>query len=237
MKVEEKLPVPVKSFYSIVVKRVLDVLLSAGALLVLSPLLLVVSVLEVVYHGFPILYATERPGKDGKIIKIYKFRSMTNERDENGFLLADDQRVTKFGKLIRKLSIDELPELWSILKGDMSIIGPRPLLIEYLDLYSHRHAMRHSVRPGLACVRINKNDTSTTWTWREQFENDIYYIEHISFITDVKMIIAVLKETIRGAEYRVNGTRVPFLGDNLDDTRSSNELEEKPIFQSLEKVK
>ena len=235
MSMNEKLPTPVKSFYSIVVKRFLDVVLSGVALLLFSPLFLVISILELVFHGFPVFYATKRPGKNGKIIKIYKFRSMTNERGEDGLLLPAEKRVTKFGKTIRKLSIDELPELWSILKGDMSIIGPRPLLIEYLDLYSPRHAMRHSVRPGLACVRINKNNTSKTWTWREQFENDIYYIEHISFMTDVKMIIAVFREAIKGAEYRVNGTRVPFLGNNLDDTRSSTELTEKPIFQSLEK--
>lgn len=233
MQTDVKMPVPVKSFYSVVVKRFFDIVLSFLALLVLSPVLLIVCVLELVYHGAPVFYATKRPGKDGKIIKIYKFRSMTNERDENGLLLPEDKRITKFGKIIRKLSVDELPELWSILKGDMSIIGPRPLLIEYLDYYNPRHAMRHSVRPGLACVRI-QNTESKTWTWREQFENDIYYIEHISLLTDIKMIFAVIKEVFKGAEYRADDTRTPFVGDNLDDTRSKSELEEVVHFSSIE---
>ena len=233
MQTDVKMPVPVKSFYSVGVKRFFDIVLSFLALLVLSPVLLIVCFLELVYHGAPVFYATKRPGKDGKIIKIYKFRSMTNERDENGLLLPEDKRITKFGKIIRKLSVDELPELWSILKGDMSIIGPRPLLIEYLDYYSPRHAMRHSVRPGLACVRI-QNTESKTWTWREQFENDIYYIENISLLTDIKMIFAVIKEVFKGAEYRADDTRTPFVGDNLDDTRSKSELDEVVHFSSIE---
>lgn len=224
----------VRSFYSKVIKRLFDIILSGLALIVLSPLLLIVCILELIYHGKPVIYKTKRPGKDGKIFSLYKFRSMTNERDENGILLPEDKRLTKLGLILRKTSLDELPELINIIKGDMSIIGPRPLLTEYLKLYSTRHAMRHSVRPGLACVRIMPSE-SKTWTWREQFENDIYYIENISLITDIKMIIAVVKEVIKGSEYRANDTRIPFTGDNLDDTSSKDELETVIRYYSVSK--
>lgn len=230
-----EIPKPTRSLYSIVVKRALDFVLSGLALIVLSPFLLVVALLELKFHGRPVLYATKRPGKDGKIIKIHKFRSMTNERDDEGFLLPEEKRLTKFGYFIRKTSIDELPELWSILKGDMSIIGPRPLLIEYLDIYSPRYAMRQSVRPGLACVRINREGPTDTWTWRDQFENDIYYIEHITFLNDVKMVFAVLKEAIKGSEYRASDNRAPFDGTNYDETRGKDELETVIRFDSIVK--
>jgi len=229
----EEQPVKVRrNFYSIVVKRFFDILISSISLIVLSPLLIIVSILQLIYHGNPIIYKTKRPGKDGKIFSLYKFRSMTNRRDENGVLLPENKRLTKFGRILRKTSIDELPELINIIKGDMSIIGPRPLLTEYLELYSARHAMRQSVRPGLACVRIIPSD-SKTWTWGEQFENDIYYIENVSLFADIKMIIAVVKEVIKGSEYRVNDTRVPFTGDNLDDTSSKDELETITRYDSV----
>lgn len=223
-----------KSFYSIVVKRFLDVVLSALALIVLSPLFLIVYILELVFHGKPAFYKTKRPGKDGKVFDLYKFRSMTNQRGADGLLLPEDQRLTKLGIFLRKTSIDELPELFNILKGDMSVIGPRPLLIEYLDLYTPRHAMRQSVRPGLACVRIMPSD-SKTWTWREQFENDIYYVEHISLLVDIKMVFAVIREVFRGSDYRASDTRVPFNGENLDDTRSKQEANLDLHFESIAK--
>lgn len=232
----DEIPVVSNTIYARYIKRLLDVFLSGLAIVCLSWLFLIVAILELVYHGRPVLYKTKRPGKDGKIISLYKFRSMTNQRGEDGMLLPPDKRVTKFGLFIRKTSIDEFPELFSIFKGDMSIIGPRPLLLEYLPLYKPRHACRHKIRPGLACVRIMPSD-SKTWTWGEQFENDIWYIEHLSFMTDVKMIFAVAKEAIRGAEYRANAKRIPFKGDNLFDTRSRDELSEDEIvhFASLEK--
>ena len=223
----------VKSFYSLVVKRVLDIVLSGLALLFLSPLFLIVFFSELIIHGFPAIYKTRRPGKKGKIFSLYKFRSMTNERDANGVLLPEEKRLTRFGLFLRKTSIDELPELINIFKGDMSIIGPRPLLVEYLPLYSERHAMRHAVRPGLACVRIMPSD-SKTWTWREQFENDLYYIEHISFLTDVRMIFAVIKEVFKGSDYRANDTRIPFDGTNLDDVRTKQEAGVESHFDSVQ---
>ena len=219
---KEEIIIP-NNFYSKYGKRILDVCLSSLAIICFAPLFVLVYVLELRFHGKPAVYCTKRPGKDGKIFELYKFRSMTNEKDKNGYLLPESQRLTKFGYFLRKTSIDELAGLFNILRGDMSVIGPRPLLIEYLPLYNERHAKRHLIKPGLACVRIMPTD-SKTWTWREQFENDIWYIEHLSFITDLKMVLAVFKETIKGAEYRANDTRVAFDGKNLDETRSRDEI-------------
>lgn len=225
-------PKPMRSVYSIYIKRLLDIILSGLALLVLSPVLAVVSVLELFIHGRPAIYKTHRPGKDGKIFTLYKFRSMTNERDCEGKLLPESKRLTRFGRFLRKSAIDELPELVNILKGDMSIVGPRPLLIEYLDMYSSRHAIRQSVRSGLACVRIQPTQ-SKTWTWREQFENDIYYIQNISLRMDMKMVFGIVKEAIKGSDYRVDDTRVPFIGSNLDEIRSRDEANIDISFKSL----
>lgn len=231
----DNLPNPKRTFYSVVTKRILDIILSGTAIVILIPVFLVTAILELRFHGWPIIYCTKRPGKDGNIFKLYKFRSMTNEIGEDGWLLPEEKRLTKFGRIIRKTSIDELPELFNILKGDMSIIGPRPLLVEYLDYYSPRHAMRHAVRPGLACFRIIPT-SSKTWTWREQFENDIYYVEHVSFITDVKMIFAVIKEVFKASDVRANDTRPSFMGDNLDDTRSKDEIGNVIHFESIGKI-
>lgn len=235
MKYAKIIPKPKKCLYSLFIKRILDIVLSFVAIVSLSWLLAIVGIMELIFHGTPIIYKTKRPGKDGKIFDLYKFRSMTNQRGKDGHLLPENERITKFGRFLRKTSIDELPELFNILKGDMSIIGPRPLLVEYLPLYSERHAMRQSVRPGLACVRIMPS-TSKTWTWGEQFENDIYYIEHISFLTDLRMLGLIVVEVIKGSEYRVNASRIPFNGKNLDDIRSREELSQDEIvhFDSIE---
>lgn len=139
---------------------------------------------------------------------------MTNEKDENGNLLPGDQRVTRFGRFIRRFSLDELPELFCIFNGKMSIVGPRPLHVRYLPLYSKRHSMRHEVRPGLACVPLKPMQT---WSWNDQFENDIWYIENCSFIIDVRMIFGLAKEAILGSEYRSGDTRTEFNGKNLHD--------------------
>lgn len=231
---ENNLPQVRKTFYSLFVKRFLDIVLSGVALLLLSPIFLCICICELIFHGKPIFYSTKRPGKNGVIFHLLKFRSMTNERDEDGLLLPEEKRLTKFGHLLRKTSLDELPGLVNILKGDMSIIGPRPLLVEYLKYYNPRHAMRHAVRPGLTLERIEKTD-SKTWTWREQFENDIWYIENISFLTDVRMIIAIVKAVVKGSETRASDTRMPFDGTNLDETRGRDELGVVVHFESLEK--
>lgn len=223
---DEMIPIPRNSIYSLHIKRILDLIISCIALIILLPVFLCVSILELIFHGRPILYASKRPGKNGQVFNIYKFRSMTNDKDEDGQLLDEEFRLTKFGRFLRRTSLDEIPELWSILVGDMSLVGPRPLLLEYMKLYTPRHNMRHSVRPGLACVRIKKSKNDIipdTWTWRDQFENDIYYIENISFALDVKMIIGIAMTAFIGGSYRINDTRVRFDGLNLDDTRSKQE--------------
>jgi undecaprenyl phosphate N,N'-diacetylbacillosamine 1-phosphate transferase len=221
-----KLPEPKSSLYSKYIKRFLDFFICCFALLVLSPLLFMISFLELCFHGRPMLYISMRPGKDSKIFTLYKFRTMTNETDKNGVLLPENERLTRFGKLLRRLSFDELPALFSIIKGDMSIVGPRPLLPEYLGLYSEYHNMRHSIRPGLACIRVYKKGEkrSKTWTWSEQFENDIYYIQNISFKLDLLIIFAIAKEAIVGSKTRTNDMRIRFNGHNLCDTRTKQEV-------------
>ena len=202
------------SLYTVFFKRLLDVFLSSIAIIVFCPLFLVITLLELIFHGKPVLFSQKRTGLHGKTFTIYKFRSMTNETDDNGNLLSGSQRLTKFGKLIRKYSIDELPELFCIFVGKMSFIGPRPLPAEYLPLYNERHFMRHELKPVLACVRIK---ASVTWTWGDQFENDIWYIENCSFMVDLRMLFAVARETIHPSAYRIDATRKPFNGKNFDD--------------------
>ena len=212
----DRIPVIKKTIYTVFIKRVFDIVISSLAIILLSWLMLIIALLELYFHGRPILYEQIRLGKNEDPFMLYKFRSMTNETDNNGTLLPANQRVTSFGRFIRRFSIDELPELFCILSGKMSIIGPRPLLPEYLPYYSERHRYRHKVRPGLAVVSIRP---LKTWTWNDQFENDIWYIENCSFCVDLKMIIAVIKEAIKGSEYRVNATRDKFSPDYWKNTK------------------
>lgn len=220
------IPTPKNSLYSKYIKRILDILLSATAILVLSPVYIVVAILELIYHGKPIFYVDKRPGKDGKIFNMYKFRSMTNECDENGKLLHPSLRITSFGRFLRRTSIDELAGLFNILNGTMSIIGPRPLMVDYLPLYNERHKFRHAVKPGLACWDLNGSDklTSESWTWNTQFESDIYYVENVSFVLDVKMIFKTIKIVFSKSEMRTNSGRVKFNGDNLNETRTRAQI-------------
>lgn len=219
---QDEIPKVRKTFYTTVVKRFLDILFSGIAIVVFSPLLLILSALELIFHGRPIFFSQERPGLHGKIFKIYKFRSMNNKKDKNGELLPGEQRVTCFGRFIRRFSLDELSELFCILKGDMSIIGPRPLLVKYLPLYSPRHRMRHAVRPGLTIVPLKPSDT---WTWNDQFENDIWYVENCSFLVDIRMVFAILREAFAGSEYRIKDTRKEFTGSNLySDAKDGNRI-------------
>ena len=209
---KDEMPKVKKTIYTIVIKRVLDFCLSGISIIILSPIFVILSVLELVFHGRPIMFSQERPGIHGKLFRLYKFRSMTNEKDNDGVFLSGEKRLTSFGRFLRRFSLDELPELFCILTGKMSIIGPRPLLPKYLPLYSQRHLMRHEVRPGLACVPLKNTGT---WSWNDQFENDIWYVENCSFAVDLRMIFAVLKEAVKGSEYRVDDTRGEFTGDNL----------------------
>lgn len=173
-------------------KRFLDIVLSACALVVLSPVLLVVAILVRVKLGSPVIFCQERPGKDEKIFKMYKFRSMTDARDEEGELLPDEVRLTKFGRLLRSTSLDELPELWNILKGDMSIVGPRPLLVLYLPYYTEEEHHRHDVLPGLTGMAQVHGRNSLSW--ESKFAYDLEYVENMSFREDVKIILLTVKK-------------------------------------------
>ncbi len=184
-----------KTFYQLFGKRILDILLSGIALIVLSPIILIVGFLVRIKLGSPIIFEQERPGKSEKIFSMYKFRTMTDERDHNGEYLPDEIRLTKFGKMLRATSLDELPELWNILKGDMSIVGPRPLLVEYLPLYSEKQRKRHNVRPGLTgLAQVNGRNAIS---WEEKFDLDVYYVDKISFFNDLIIIIQTCKKVIK----------------------------------------
>ena len=176
-----------RGIYAHCIKRILDILLSGLALIVLSPVLLVVAVLVRVKLGSPVIFCQMRPGRNEKIFKMYKFRSMTDARDEKGELLPDDVRLTKFGKALRATSLDELPELWNIFKGDMSIVGPRPLLVQYLPLYNERQRHRHDVRPGLTgWAQVHGRNSIS---WEEKFNWDVKYVNEISFLNDCRIIL------------------------------------------------
>ena len=184
------------------IKRLLDILISALVLILFCWLFLILWILVRVKLGGPAIFTQDRPGLNEKVFKLYKFRSMTNERDENGDLLPDEVRLTKFGKILRKTSLDELPEFWNILKGDMSFIGPRPLLVKYLPYYNERERLRHSIRPGLTgYAQVHGRNAIS---WEQKFEYDVYYVEHLSFITDVKIVIDTVKAVFKSEGIALN---------------------------------
>lgn len=196
-----------KTFYQLFWKRILDILLSGIALIVLSPIILIVGILVRIKLGSPIIFKQERPGKSEKIFSMYKFRTMTDERDHNGEYLPDEIRLTKFGKMLRATSLDELPELWNILKGDMSIVGPRPLLVEYLPLYSEKQRKRHNVRPGLTgLAQVNGRNAIS---WEEKFDLDVYYVDKISFFNDLIIIIQTCKKVIKKENINTINNNIP----------------------------
>ncbi len=182
---------PRRSFYGTYIKRVIDIAVSLAALLVTLPINLILGLVTYFDVGRPVLFAQERMGKDGKVFLLVKFRNMTNETDETGELLPPAQRVTGWGRFVRKTSLDELLNFWSVLKGDMSLIGPRPLPPEYTHRYHARHKMRLAVRPGLECPP--HEPTSHVRTWHEQFENDVWYVENLSFRTDCRMLLNLVR--------------------------------------------
>lgn len=189
-------------FYEKFVKRFLDIFLSGMALIVLSPLLLVTAILVRVKLGSPVIFCQERPGRDEKIFKLHKFRSMSDARDENGDLLPDEIRLGKFGRNLRATSLDELPELWDIFHGKMSIVGPRPLLVEYLPYYTGNERHRHDVRPGLTgLAQINGRNTLT---WEQKFAYDLEYVQHISFITDLRILLGTVGKVLNRSGVQVN---------------------------------
>ena len=181
--------------YQKYVKRILDITLSGAAIIVLSPVMGVTAILVKKKLGSPVIFKQKRPGKDEKIFTMYKFRTMTDERDEKGELLPDSIRLTKFGKMLRSTSLDELPELFNIFKGDMSIIGPRPLLVQYLPLYNEKQKRRHDVRPGLSgLAQINGRNAIT---WDEKFNFDVEYVEKVSFTLDVRIVLRTIIKAFR----------------------------------------
>lgn len=177
-------------------KRVFDVTGAGVSLILLSPILISIwCILALANKGTGALFKQSRPGRDGKIFKVMKFKTMTDERDENGELLSEEKRLTKIGKIIRSSSLDELPQLWNVLKGDMSFIGPRPLLPEYLPLYSKRQARRHEVRPGITGWAQVHGRNAISWT--KKFEYDVWYVDNLSFFVDFKIFIETIKKVIQ----------------------------------------
>ena len=194
------------------IKRILDIISSLLAIIILSPLLAVTAVLVKTKLGSPVLFKQERPGKDEKIFTLIKFRTMTDERDENGELLPDEVRLTKFGKFLRSTSIDELPELFNILKGDMSVIGPRPLLVEYIPRYNEHQHRRHEVRPGLSgWAQVNGRNTVS---WEDKFDMDVHYVDNYSFAMDVKILFMTVLNVLKkeGISSQTSATMEVFMG-------------------------
>lgn len=201
-----------KGFYEQFIKRPQDFLCSLLAIIVLSPVMLITAILVRTKLGSPVIFKQERPGLNGKIFKLYKFRSMTDARDEDGNLLPDEERLTHFGKVLRSTSLDELPELFNILKGDMAVVGPRPLLVKYLSRYNEHQARRHEVRPGFTgYAQVNGRNALT---WEEKFDEDIYYVDHISFLMDWKIIFKTVVTVLKreGISSQTSSTMEEFFG-------------------------
>ena len=198
--------------YDRVIKRIIDLLLSGLALLVLSPVYLVLGVLGRRRLGSPVIFSQQRPGRNGRIFEMYKFRSMTDARNAEGELLPDEYRLTEFGKKLRATSLDELPELWNIFKGDMSIVGPRPLLVRYLPRYNERQKHRHDVRPGLTgWAQVNGRNAIS---WEQKFAYDVEYVEKESFLLDLKIILMTVGKVLHrsGINQDGNATMEEFMG-------------------------
>ena len=183
-------------------KRLFDFVLSLLAIIVLSPILLITAILVKTKLGSPVIFKQERPGKNEKIFTLYKFRTMTDEKDENGNLLSDEIRLTKFGKMLRSTSLDELPELFNILKGDMSIVGPRPLLVSYLPYYNETEKHRHDVRPGL--TGLAQVSGRNYIAWDDRFRKDVEYVNNQSFLLDVKIIMDTVKLVLKKSNIATN---------------------------------
>lgn len=201
-----------KGIYQRFIKRPMDLVLSLIAIVLLSPVFIIVAILVKTKLGSPVLFKQERPGLNEKIFNMYKFRTMTDERDKEGNLLPDSVRLTKFGKFLRSTSLDELPELFNILKGDMSVVGPRPLLVKYLPLYNEHEKRRHEVRPGLSgLAQVNGRNSIC---WEDKFNLDVYYVDNVKFIVDWKIIFMTIKKVFfrEGINSETASTMEPFQG-------------------------
>lgn len=205
-----------QGFYEKYVKRLLDIIISLMALIILSPIFLIVAVLVRIKLGSPVIFHQQRPGYREKVFGLCKFRSMTDERDENGALLPDELRLTRFGKALRATSLDELPELWNILKGDMSLIGPRPLLVKYLPLYNDFQRQRHDVRPGLTgWAQVNGRNAIS---WEQRFAYDVEYVKKISFAMDLKILFQTVAVVFRHSDINsaTDATMEAFTGTKTE---------------------
>lgn len=202
--------------YKSLFKRPMDFILSLSAIFVLSPVLILVAILVRIKLGGPVLFKQKRPGLNEKIFMMYKFRTMTDERDESGKLLPDSVRLTKFGIFLRSTSLDELPELFNILKGDMSIIGPRPLLVQYLPLYNKHQQRRHEVRPGLSGLAQVSGRNSISW--EDKFNLDVEYVDNISFVNDWKIFFYTINKVFvrEGINSKTAATMEPFKGSKME---------------------
>lgn len=205
-----------KGFYEACIKRPLDFVCALGGIIVLSPVLLVTAGLVTIKLGSPVIFKQERPGLNEKIFTLYKFRTMTEEKDEKGNLLPDEIRLTKFGKWLRSTSLDELPELFNVVKGDMSIVGPRPLLVKYLDYYDRNQKHRHDVRPGITgYAQVNGRNTVS---WEKRFAMDVWYTRHITFKGDMRILTKTVKTVLRkeGISSDTSETMEAFTGNSLE---------------------
>lgn len=203
--------------YEKIIKRPLDFMLALIALILLSPVMLITAILVRTKLGSPVIFKQERPGRNGKIFKLYKFRSMSDARDEKGDLLPDDVRLTRFGKILRSTSLDELPELINIIKGEMAIVGPRPLLVRYLPLYNETQARRHEVRPGFTgLAQVNGRNAIS---WQEKFNWDVKYVDHITFLGDLKIIIDTVGVVFKreGVTSATSVTTEFFMGNDVPE--------------------
>ena len=205
-----------KGFYEIVLKRPADFSLSLLALIILSPLFLIITILVWLKLGTPVIFKQPRPGLNEKIFNLYKFRTMTNQKDENGRLLPDDVRLTKFGRFLRSTSLDELPSLYNILIGNLSIVGPRPLLVQYLPLYNAIQRRRHEVRPGLTgLAQINGRNAIS---WNEKFKFDLKYVDNVSMVSDFIIILKTIKKVfIREGISSETSSTMDFFKGNGDE--------------------
>lgn len=218
-----------QGIYARYIKRILDVILSGCALVVLSPVLLIVAVLVRTKLGSPVIFCQERPGKDEKIFKMYKFRSMTDQRDENGELLPDEVRLTKFGRALRSTSLDELPELWNIFKGDMSIVGPRPQLVRDMVFMTPEQRLRHTVMPGL--TGLAQVSGRNAISWEDKLATDLRYIRRITFLGDVKIVLLTVKKVFCREDISADGMdTAEDLGDYLLRTAQVSE----EVYQELQ---
>lgn len=201
-----------QGFYEKYIKRQQDFFCALTATLLLSPVMIITALMVRIKLGSPVIFKQERPGLDGKIFTLYKFRTMTDGRDKNGELLPDGDRLTSFGKLLRSTSLDELPELFNILKGDMSVVGPRPLLVQYLPRYNERQARRHEVRPGFTGYAQVHGRNSISW--EDKFDKDIYYVERVSFLGDWKIIFQTVRTVLKreGINSGSSDTMEEFMG-------------------------